>query len=137
MPRGKPPKEIQDRREPGKKQSTQRPEKDAPQTKDSRVLYLKAAVRLIGGLILWTSAILGLVSGWVAMIPRVSVSQNQSLSPSDPFSTPFVVSNDGPLPLMNVRFYCAVSKVAAANQGSVIDLLATHRDLQIHSLLKR
>jgi kynureninase len=46
---------------------------------------------------------LGIVSGWVAMVPRVSITQSQALNASDPFSTPFIVENQGPLPMMDVR----------------------------------
>jgi hypothetical protein len=53
------------------------------------------------------AALLGLVTGYMAMIPRVSVSQSEPLDPDDIFSTPFIVSNDGPLPLETVNISCA------------------------------
>ena len=68
--------------------------------------YLRIVLKLIGKSILWTSALLGIVSGYVALIPRVTVSQHQPLDLSKPFSTPFVVANDGPLAIRDVRFWC-------------------------------
>ena len=68
----------------------------------------KNILAVIGQVIGYAAAILGLITGYVALIPRISVSQSQPLDVNDPFSTPFIVSNDGPLPLMNVKFSCAI-----------------------------
>lgn len=59
------------------------------------------------------ATLLGIASGWVAMVPRISVSQTQALDPTDPFSTPFIVENQGPLPMMNVVVNCALGNTSA------------------------
>lgn len=67
---------------------------------------IQAVVKGILGTIGLLSAVLGIVSGWVALVPHVSVAQTQPLNLTDPFSTPFIVSNDGPLAIRSVRFEC-------------------------------
>ena len=64
---------------------------------------------------LWKATIffgfwLGIVSGYFGLLQRISVSQNEQLDPSDPFSSPFIVSNDGPLPIENVLFRCGLGR---------------------------
>jgi hypothetical protein len=51
------------------------------------------------------------VTGYVALVPSISVSQNEQLDPNDPFSSPFIVSNNGPLPIEQVRFTCGIGQV--------------------------
>jgi hypothetical protein len=68
----------------------------------------KRSAQAIGAVLVFLATILGLVTGYIALLPRVSVSQNEQLDPSDPFSSPFVVSNDGPLPMERVRFRCGI-----------------------------
>ena len=80
-----------------------------PKTRMGHALHIAAkALQIIGALIGFAAAILGIVTGYVALEPRVSVSQNEQLDPNDPFSSPFIVSNDGPLPMENVRFTCGI-----------------------------
>lgn len=67
---------------------------------------IQAVVKGILGTIGLLSAVLGIVSGWVALVPHVSATQTQPLNLSDPFSTPFIVSNDGPLAIRDVNFEC-------------------------------
>jgi len=66
---------------------------------------------------LWKATIffgfwLGILSGYISLLPKISVVQNEQLDPSDPFSSPFIVSNDGPLPIENVRFRCGIGSVS-------------------------
>jgi len=60
---------------------------------------------------------LGIVTGYLALVPKISISQNLPLAPADPFSAPFVVSNDGPLGINNVRIFCQAIKVRAEAQN--------------------
>jgi hypothetical protein len=80
-------------------------------TKETLDISWKVAVFL--------ATVLGIASGWVAMIPHVSASQSQSLNPIDPFATPFVLSNDGPLPLENVTFSCVVYTIKTADGSGI------------------
>jgi hypothetical protein len=63
---------------------------------------------------------LGIVTGYLALLPRVSVSQNEQLDPSNTFSSPFIISNDGPLPMENVRFTCGIVDVKHENGPEMV-----------------
>lgn len=54
---------------------------------------------------------MGIVVGVLSLLPRLSVSSSAPLNLDDPFSTPFTVSNDGPLSLFNVEFLCELNDV--------------------------
>jgi hypothetical protein len=62
---------------------------------------------------------LGLVTGYLSLIPRVSVSQGDLLNPAYTFSNPFIVSNGGPLPLETVTFRCGVGEAKLTNGPQV------------------
>lgn len=69
---------------------------------------------------LWKSTLffgfwLGIISGYYGLEQRVSVSQGEPLDDKDPFSTPFIVSNDGPLPIENVTFRCGIGHTSYKN----------------------
>jgi hypothetical protein len=73
-------------------------------------------------LLLWSligaiALIFGVFVGYVQLAPRISVSASAPLNPSDPFSSPFVISNDGYLPIRNVQFLCRLSDVNAQPPG--------------------
>jgi hypothetical protein len=53
----------------------------------------------------------GIVVGILSLLPRASVSPNDPLDPSTPFSSPFVVSNDGYAELYDVTFYCTPVRI--------------------------
>ena len=95
MTQGKAPKYIQERR-------MDQPRSEA---KPKRSL-IQAVVKGILGTIGLLSAVLGIVSGWVALVPHVSATQTQPLNVTDPFSTPFIVANEGPLGIRDVTFEC-------------------------------
>lgn len=59
----------------------------------------------------------GIYVGYVQLSPRISVSASAALNPSDPFSTPFVISNDGYLPIRDVEFLCRLTDVNARPPG--------------------
>jgi hypothetical protein len=61
--------------------------------------------------------ILGVYASYVQLAPRISVSPSASLNPSDPFSTPFEVSNDGYLSIRDVQFLCRLTDVQAQPPG--------------------
>jgi hypothetical protein len=91
-----------------------------PETGMGRALRIgKRTAQMIGAMIGFSAAILGLVTGYVALLPRISVSQNEPRDLSDPFSSPFIVSNDGPLPIENVRFRCGIGQALYKNGPQV------------------
>jgi hypothetical protein len=68
-------------------------------------------IRLLGKFIALLTVPLGLITGYLSLIPHISISQSQSINPSDAFATPFVVSNDGPLGINNVGFSCEILEI--------------------------
>jgi hypothetical protein len=69
----------------------------------------KRTAQVSGTVIGVLAAILGILTGYLALLPRVSVSQNEQLDPDNTFSSPFIISNDGPLPMENVMFRCGIA----------------------------
>jgi hypothetical protein len=70
-------------------------------------------------MLLFVVGIPSIIAGIVAFLPRISVTPTDPLNPADPFSAPFVVSNDGYIPLTDVQFACRPEKV---NFGSRLTL---------------
>jgi hypothetical protein len=62
-------------------------------------------------IILGIATIGGFLLALLTLFPRLTVSNNSAIDLDDPFSTPFVASNDGYLPLYSVNFYVAVREV--------------------------
>jgi len=50
------------------------------------------------------------------------VSQSQPLNPADPFSTPFIVADDGPLGINAIKFTCLLIDVETVHQNRFIDV---------------
>jgi hypothetical protein len=65
------------------------------------------------------SVIVGLIAALLTFLPRLSMSSSESLDPSTPFSTPFVVSNDGLLSINDVTCYCLIRRVVIADRGDI------------------
>ena len=63
-------------------------------------------------------ASLGLATGYLSLIPRLSVSQDHPLNVNDPFSTPFILSNDGPLGINALELSCLI--IDAKGKGAEI-----------------
>lgn len=116
MSKAKPSKETRDRKEQSKEPTK------VQTVLGFRLAILRAVLRNLGIAILWASAMLGLVSGWVSLIPRISVSQNDPINVADPFSAPFVVANDGPLGINDVRFSCLLISVRTAHNNAFINV---------------
>jgi hypothetical protein len=70
----------------------------------------KRIAQILGTVIGFLAAILGILTGYLALLPRVSVSQNEQLDPTNTFSSPFIISNEGPLPLEDAKFRCGIAE---------------------------
>ena len=62
---------------------------------------------------------LGLASSYLSLLPRITVVEGVPLNSADPFSTPFVVSNDGPLGVSSFDFDCIVENLTAKGGNNV------------------
>jgi hypothetical protein len=99
--------------------------KDVEQSSQRPKLLLKI-LRWAAELIVWAAALLGVVTGYLALVPRVSVSPAEPLNPSNPLATPFITSNEGPLGMNAVSFSCVLTHIKiSAPQNSSIDNIPT------------
>jgi len=58
------------------------------------------------------------IGGFLFVVyPRLSISPGESLDPYEPFSTPFVIKNDGYLPLFNVNYSVTINKMENINHN--------------------
>lgn len=55
----------------------------------------------------------------LTLFPRLSVSNSSAIDPNDPFSTPFLISNDGYVPLFSVEFSLAIREVKNKVGGGI------------------
>mgnify|MGYP001606538882 CR=1 FL=1 len=62
-------------------------------------------------LIVGVSVILGIIVSLLSFASNISVSTSQSLDPKDPLSMPFVITNNGPLPIHNVEILFGINKM--------------------------
>ncbi len=109
MTRTHAPQEIRDRREDGKQKPVPSP---SPLRRN-----ISKSVKMVGVGIGLLATSLGIITGYLALVPRLSVTQNQPLNLDDPFSTPFILSNDGPLGVNDAKFSCYVFHLASAPAG--------------------
>jgi hypothetical protein len=78
-------------------------------------------LKWFGTTVFWAAALLGIVTGYLALFPRITVFSTEPLNPSNPLITPFVVTNEGPFGINNVAFACHVNKIVIAEpQGGAI-----------------
>src|SRR5918994_1656997 len=52
--------------------------------------------------------IFGIYVGGLFLVPKIGISPLASLSPDDPFATPFLIKNDGYLSLQAIQYDCAL-----------------------------
>jgi hypothetical protein len=78
----------------------------------------KRAIALL--VLLLAITLLGIAGAWLSVLPEISVSQTQPLNAADPFSIPFVVSNNGPLSVNSLNFTCVPINIETSHQSRVI-----------------
>jgi hypothetical protein len=59
------------------------------------------------------------IIGVFSFIPKVDVSTAEPFEPNNPFSTPFIISNEGTFTISQIDFVCDVVKVQAAYNNSM------------------
>lgn len=65
-------------------------------------------------------AIVGFAIALLTLFPRITISNNVPIDPDDPFSTPFLISNEGYVPLFSVQFLMAIREVNRKGGGGII-----------------
>ncbi len=86
--------------------------KEQQKKKPNSGRWLKVVLFLLG--------IPGIYIGTLNLLPKIAISALSSLNPSDPFATPFEISNVGYIDLYDVRFWCSYKDVEAANGSRIL-----------------
>jgi hypothetical protein len=63
------------------------------------------------------SVLLGIAGTIYGLSPKISVQSHGSLDPNDPFSTPFIITNEGTLPIHNVSSNYMVNNIKGVGVG--------------------
>ena len=70
--------------------------------------------------VLFFLGIPGIYIGALNLVPKFSISPLSSLNPSDPFATPFEISNNGYIDLYDVRFLCSYKDVESIYGSKIL-----------------
>lgn len=68
------------------------------------------------------------------LYPRVSVYPGESLDPYDPFQTPFIIKNDGYVPLLNIEYVLGIEKIENIWGGGIQTLGLSRSNSEIPKL---
>lgn len=79
-------------------------------------------------------ALLAAIALFFEFSPKIAVSLDQPLDLSDAFSSPFMVANDGYLPLNEVSARCALNQVDFARNRFKNIVVASHIDIAAEML---
>ena len=81
----------------------------------------RKTLKVFGVLFTLFATSLGIVTGYLALIPRVTIVETEPLSPIDPFSARFIFSNDGPLGINSVGVSCNIADMENASGVLIMD----------------
>jgi hypothetical protein len=66
------------------------------------------------------------IGGFLFVVyPRLSISPGESLDPYEPFSTPFVIKNDGYLSLFNINYSVTINKMEGVGHSQFTNTMVT------------
>jgi hypothetical protein len=82
-----------------------------PQPSNKARKKLRGFITSSWSIIVGISVLMTIIGTIYAFSTRVSISSDVTLDPSDPFRTPFVISNDSYLPISDVTFSCKASNI--------------------------
>ena len=72
--------------------------------------------KAVGWIVTALGTALGLVTAILTLFPWLSVEPAGLLDPANPYTVPFVLSNDGFIPLVNVKVTCWISGAGPSGQ---------------------
>jgi len=72
------------------------------QKRQSKIRHWASSISYTWSLVVGISVLMTIVGTIYALTPKISVQPYGSLNPADPFSTPFIITNDSTLPIHNV-----------------------------------
>jgi hypothetical protein len=96
------------RKERRKKLQAEQPVVDEVSQKHSLTLFVK---KVFGSLLFWLIFSITVGSFLFLSYPRVSVYPDRIPNPNDPFQTPFILKNDGYLPIRDIHHSLALESV--------------------------
>lgn len=88
---------------------------------------LLGTIKWLGKLLTVAVLTLGVVTGYLALVPRITIIETEPLNPPDPFSARFLVSNDGPLGINSFEASCFIVKVVDRNENSIMNGVIENR----------
>jgi hypothetical protein len=69
---------------------------------------------------LYILGIFAIMAGAMSFLPKISVTPSELLDPSNPFSAPFIISNEGVLPFHSVSYRVHIREVQSEDGAKVI-----------------
>jgi hypothetical protein len=124
-PRSSTPQDTED------KSPSVTPEKQTESgSKQSTKRRLATLAKWIVLLLTWSGFSLGVVTGYLALIPKVTVTETEPLNPADIFTSHFIISNDGPLEINSVDVSCDIRQVDFEGDFRYKNSMITSNQLQ-------
>jgi hypothetical protein len=99
----------------GNKRTKHRKTKRSKQPKQEEASNWYTRLALGWRILIFALGVPGLYLGILGLLPKVSVTPGELVRDYDPFSVPFVVSNDGPLPMHDVQTSCGLESLMQGN----------------------
>jgi hypothetical protein len=84
---------------------------------ERRKKWLGSAWKIPGGLI----TLFGIYTGVIGLQSRISIGTDSAIDPSNVFTAPFIVSNDGSLDLHDLSYWCLPVKVLSPSTGMTLE----------------
>lgn len=88
-----------------------KPKLRRPHDSRSATERFRALLTSFWGVIVGASVLMSIVGAIYSFSTKITISPETTLSPSDPFRTAFVISNDSYLPMSDVTFSCEASNI--------------------------
>jgi len=99
---------------PANRVPKQRSQPESPSTRSS---LRKLLSKIWAGIA--AAAVVVTLTG-LSLLQKISVAATHLLDPQAPFSSPFIISNDGSLPIHDVTFRCVLRNVEDEGHGRVV-----------------
>jgi hypothetical protein len=80
-------------------------------------------IPIFWGVIVFVIGLAGFYVGILSIVPRLSVSHSEELKQYDPFSVPFVITNDGYLPIHSVNMACSIDHMLLSSGSSFVGVV--------------
>jgi hypothetical protein len=114
------------RKKPPNKNKEQKALQEKGKKLDSKCLDWKQGFwKKLLSLLTYIGLILSIVSAIYFFLPKIKIYTGDSLDPSNPFKTPFIIENQTVLPIYDIEFICGIRDVKAEKQNVTFQNLGT------------